>query len=1838
MYIYSYYSSYYSSTTNRFTLANNNFRDNAWFHSVTVDVASPRYPHEISIIDNRFENNTGDAIIRLTSSSVRTTLSSAILANFFGANVVESTILLEGTNRPEIHQNTFAASQATSELHISIVNDESPLNATLNFWGNLSTTEVDEMIFDLLDDIDLEQAVYFPYLIEAPLHENDGAGDASGDDGSGNDDQGGAVQNGCFQGGWLRGLCTTSLELPSRAAPYVISGNVIVDAGVLLEIEAGAVFSVAPNASVYVRGSLAIGGNVTAPVVFDCASTSAFDPMERLGCYPRPSSHYFTPSTPYLQSASLTHDSCADFCRSHHAPIAYIYSNYRFRQPICECSDDSLGGAATEDSSCESMDCPGNSTQPCGALYHVKYQLAIGTGACRRWGGVVFVKGGAEVDTQSYMRHTVLQNAGGDRTRNWPAIALHEHPVPLTNVRIENATSDGVVIGSDGTSASTPHQIEHLTAFGCGGAGIRTVGQGCGGGCHLAEVNVSNNAQGGLVLNMAAHLNSANVTIVRSTFDNNHGEAGVYITGNPSGSQSLLHRVTLIDTSASGNFNHGVCATDVDIAVLDCALDRNGHGVTDFGFKAVMRTARSSSVVLHGTRIRRGMSGASILSAGGAAAVQSNVDVSNNQIAENIGQVALEIRDRSTSSYYLRHPFQVSVQGNTVENNSLTTSAVVFSFRSEPTVPFDVFISNNDMIANHASVSVLSVSTSSTAATTPERLRLSGNTILGNVLSSELIPAVSVTGFGAVFESNFFVNPNQTAEMGAETQCSPCTDSVNASHNWWGRPDDAFIATRIIDDRDIAGLPRINTAPHMLTAAFDCSSVANCSDIGVCARPQICSCPTGFGGADCGTISCDGVSYCHAADAQAGTCVGPNMCECADGWQSDDCGTPVCEPACANGICTEPDRCTCFAGWAGTSCAECHPEYASATCDVSCPDCGAHGSCDAGLAGSGLCLCIDGFVGELCDGCNSGRFGTQCEHLAATSTITPSSGLDTGGGFVSLTGHNFMNVSVYSARWDSRDVQPCHFRSESRLVCAIPPIRRGLMTPATVVVALLEDGQQVRHGSPLSFGYRPLCPGHQCLHGYCSQGACACMFGFQGDDCSERTVQPMFVNGIPSDLTLEEGELFASTPFVDYLSQGTPPLRWSIAGAPSDMVLHSTALRWSAPDARPAPYSVTISVQNSVGSASVTLSIRVPASYTAEVDYVGLASDPAPPIGSSEIPVELVLVPGESVLFRGRAVGNRSSGLTDVPLDLWLSRPGFSPYKVAIQTSVFGYWRRYWNFGQHMAGRYTVGVSHPAETDALASGASATLGPLRQHTAETWSVLFHNLRASNPRPVYGYPGVYVRTFAVTNPGDVAVTGVSVSLPEWIYDEEGVMVSVDVHNTTIGPQSSTTVTVELNMTAPYFSATVPITVSCNEVVNPVYASARLRIEDREPRLSLSPSSFSQSVERGSQERITVVVRNVGAAATGTLLISIVDNPALTLASTSSVIQSIAAGGSSSFDVLVAPSAREEISRTSGSIAIGNSQVGARFSYSVNIVSSALCNLTVAVEDEITYFGPDQLGVAGARVRITSADGLRYSGTANLNGSVTFENIPESFYTIRVSAPSHAQFQELIRLRPPGTTVRAFIARQAVSYEWTVTPVAITETYTFTVAATFVTHVPMPVVTIDPIAISMDRLETEVAVLGSTSYSYVITNHGLIAADAFAFELPRNHPFLEFSYHGPIGDIPANSSIVVPVSVTQRPGRSRRGAGGCYVGLGTYSVECGGTQYTSLGLTFSDGDGGPCRNPPPPPPGPPGPPSGGGGGCVGWRGCGGNGEGSTRVPVVFKAVTFCDNCVKAVFVRT
>ena len=191
----------------------------------------------------------------------------------------------------------------------------------------------------------------------------------------------------------------------------------------------------------------------------------------------------------------------------------------------------------------------------------------------------------------------------------------------------------------------------------------------------------------------------------------------------------------------------------------------------------------------------------------------------------------------------------------------------------------------------------------------------------------------------------------------------------------------------------------------------------------------------------------------------------------------------------------------------------------------------------------------------------------------------------------------------------------------------------------------------------------------------------------------------------------------------------------------------------------------------------------------------------------------------------------------------------------------------------------------------------------------------------------------------------------------------------------------------------------------------------------------------------------------------------------------------------------------------------------------------------------------------------------------NGSVIFVSIYEDRYELFIEAPDHLSLHQIIVISQDNPTLIMFIQRQTVTYTWSVTPVEFQDTYVLSIEADFVTHVPIPVVTVTPREFDLEELE-----LGFiSSIQLNITNHGLIRANDTSIELPNDHPFLEFSVPSTeLGYLDPLSSIIVTIQISRKNIQKRIIPAALvpviYAAKVLYSYICGDLQFRSIPILF------------------------------------------------------------------
>ena len=139
----------------------------------------------------------------------------------------------------------------------------------------------------------------------------------------------------------------------------------------------------------------------------------------------------------------------------------------------------------------------------------------------------------------------------------------------------------------------------------------------------------------------------------------------------------------------------------------------------------------------------------------------------------------------------------------------------------------------------------------------------------------------------------------------------------------------------------------------------------------------------------------DGAPCREDADCSIGVCRvdGDELGECARPCEEGTFGR-ACE-ACpidcgAGGSCDDglsgTGVCVCADGWASASCGRCAPGHWGSECAGTCDPCGAYGECSAGLTGDGRCMCT------------SAGYGPECQFSCANGVEDgDESGVDCGG-------------------------------------------------------------------------------------------------------------------------------------------------------------------------------------------------------------------------------------------------------------------------------------------------------------------------------------------------------------------------------------------------------------------------------------------------------------------------------------------------------------------------------------------------------------------------------------------------------------------------------------------------------------------------------------------------------------------------------------------------------------------------------------------------------------------------------------------------------------------------
>jgi len=303
----------------------------------------------------------------------------------------------------------------------------------------------------------------------------------------------------------------------------------------------------------------------------------------------------------------------------------------------------------------------------------------------------------------------------------------------------------------------------------------------------------------------------------------------------------------------------------------------------------------------------------------------------------------------------------------------------------------------------------------------------------------------------------------------------------------------------------------------------------------------------------------------------------------------------------------------------------------------------------------------------------------------------------------------------------------------------------------------------------------------------------------------------------------------------------------------------------------------------------------------------------------------------------------------------------------------------------------------------------------------------------------------------------------------------------------------------------------------------------------PILATNPGYLNSGMVVGAQSLVSFTVSNTGGSPTGALQINLPNTSYMTLASPAT-IPSLGPGASSTVTLELSPAADLQLAQYTGTIAINGTQGGISVPFTFTAISSAVGTVHVLVDDDYTFQQTGSPHVQGATVNLLNPyDNTQIiaTGVTDGTGAVTLGNVPAGPYVLQVQASGHSSYQSSYTVVPGITNNdEVFIARQFVTYQWTVVQTTIQDQYQIKLDTQFATDVPAPVVTI-----SAPSSIPTLAPGQSGTFNVTITNHGLIAAQGVTLTLPTDVEYTFTAISNYVGEVPAQSSVVVPVTVTR-----------------------------------------------------------------------------------------------------
>lgn len=306
------------------------------------------------------------------------------------------------------------------------------------------------------------------------------------------------------------------------------------------------------------------------------------------------------------------------------------------------------------------------------------------------------------------------------------------------------------------------------------------------------------------------------------------------------------------------------------------------------------------------------------------------------------------------------------------------------------------------------------------------------------------------------------------------------------------------------------------------------------------------------------------------------------------------------------------------------------------------------------------------------------------------------------------------------------------------------------------------------------------------------------------------------------------------------------------------------------------------------------------------------------------------------------------------------------------------------------------------------------------------------------------------------------------------------------------------------------------------------------------LEASVSSINTTMTKGMSREYVFDITNVGKGETGTISLTLPIQQSWMSSVTPKEMPSLESGETTSVVLRLTPDDSMQLnSPVWGTIALNCSNgKGLQIPYYIEPVSEETGTLTIDVCDENTYYTAEAPHLAGANVTVMhpKTSKVLASGVTNDKGIYSVE-LPEGYYTIKVTADQHSSYSNNILVDPGKETYKVVnLSYEAITIDWKVEETEVKDEYSVVTTVKYETNVPVPVVElIVPKEINADELQPGESMI----FNAVLTNKGLINALDVQLKLPEGFTGLQFEVldHAVPFTLAPQQSIVIPVRVVK-----------------------------------------------------------------------------------------------------